>query len=144
MQLCSVLRIVAQYDRKLFFIHVPLLLFTARKWSLGQGNVFTPVYQSFCSQRGVMMSLFVMDNTTPGQHLLPRQYHPWTASPAQTAPPPGQHCTLPWQHPSSQQVGGTHPTGMLYFYQSIYIYIQPQLKKSYFCETNNWTQNRSI
>ena len=26
------------------------VLFTARKRSLGQGNVFTPVCQSFCSQ----------------------------------------------------------------------------------------------
>ena len=28
------------------------LIFTARKRSLGQGNIFTSVYQEFCSQGG--------------------------------------------------------------------------------------------
>ena len=38
------------------------VIFTARKRSLGQGNVFTPVFQSFCSQGGGVMSL---DSTPP-------------------------------------------------------------------------------
>ena len=40
-------------------------IITACKRSLGQGTIFTPVCQSFCSQGGVMMSLTVMDSTTP-------------------------------------------------------------------------------
>ena len=61
---------------------------TVRKRSLRQCNIFRSVCQSFCPQGGgVMMSLAVMDSTTPRQHL--------------PNPPPGQ------------QAVGTHPTGML-------------------------------
>ena len=68
-----------------------------------QGNVFTPVCQSFCSQgKAAMMSPLVMDITSPtasppwtAPPLPPRQHHPRghhhplpTASPPWTSPPP--------------------------------------------------------
>ena len=60
-------------------------IITGRKRSLGLGNIFRSVCQSFCPQGGgVMMSLPVMDST-------PRK-----------APPP-------WTIP---QAVGTHPTRM--------------------------------
>ena len=57
------------------------LIVTARKRSLGQGNVFTPVCQSVCS-RGVLWCHFCY-----GQH------HPLdsTAPPDSTPPPAGPH-----------------------------------------------------
>ena len=67
---------------------------TARKRRLGQGNVFTPVCDSFCSQgrEGCYDVLSVMDSTSPGPH------H-WTTPrilPAETSLDP-----LPWTAPSS-------------------------------------------
>ena len=62
------------------------MIFTARKRSLEQGNVLTPVCQSFRSRGGggVMMSLPIMDSIPPTAHT------PCTAPihPSQT---PGQH-----------------------------------------------------
>ena len=51
-------------------------MFTARKRSLGQGNVFTPVSQSFCSQGGSAIP--------PDRHLLARHLPELT--------PPGSAC----------------------------------------------------
>ena len=88
---------------------------TARKRSLGQGNVFTPVCQSFCSQ-GEEHSLGV---------------HPLGRHPPRQTPPPGQkpqgrhHLPLGRnpkadtplaRHPPSPETateaGGMHPTGI--------------------------------
>ena len=57
-------------------------IFTASKPGLGQGNVFTPVCQSFCSQ-GVVY--------TPLRQTLPQGRHPSRqTAPGQTHPPPRQ------------------------------------------------------
>ena len=45
-------------------IRVVSYLFTARKRSLGQGNIFSSMCQEFCSQRGVCLS--ACWDTTPG------------------------------------------------------------------------------
>ena len=70
---------------------------TARKQSLGQGNVFTPVCQYFCSQveGRAMMSLPVMkstplDSTTLDSTPSTRHTTPWTA-PSLDSTTPGQH-----------------------------------------------------
>ena len=98
-------------------------IFTARKRSLGQGNVFTHVCQSFCSRRGASAPLHA------GIH--PQGRHPWADTPSRhpwadtpwADPPPGRHTYLgrhpPGKHPTpsdttgyGQQAGGMHPTGM--------------------------------
>ena len=85
------------------------LIYTARKRSLGQGNVFTLVCQSFCSQ-GVYAFLQVKSKT---ESILKYIYHPQTTfgarlcfytclsvtlftggvyiPPGQTHPPPRRH-----------------------------------------------------
>ena len=40
---------------QIFFLNKPALLFTARKRSLGQGNIFIGVCQEFCSQGGCLL-----------------------------------------------------------------------------------------
>ena len=69
---------------------------TARKQRLGQGNVFTPICQSFCSR-----------GSLSGQ------------TPPADIPPSGQpldrHLPTLGRHPLPEmatEVGGTHPTGM--------------------------------
>ena len=55
-----------------------------------------------------MMSLPAMDSTTPLDSTHPPGQHPAPLDSIRRQHP------LPWQHPiSDQQVGGTHPTGML-------------------------------
>ena len=69
---------------------------------LQQGNVFTPVCQSFCSQE-------VSATYTPGQ--TPRADTPWAHAPLGTPPradTPSAQCMLGY----GQQADGTHPTGM--------------------------------
>ena len=118
-----------------------LVIFTARKRSLGQGNVFTPVCDSL--HRGVCVSQHAMGrgvcfwctpplatplDTLPSQEETPSWIHPAWADihPGQTPPPghaPPGH--TPWadtprQTPPGQtrplkmttEVGGTHPNGM--------------------------------
>ena len=100
-------------------------IFPARKRSLGQGNVFTPIcivgycdvtscsgqhspYDSITtSQQHPNWTAPTPDNThPPGQHPLdstspnsiPWQHHPpWTAPTHGQHPPPGQHTPLPCQ-----------------------------------------------
>ena len=60
-------------------------LVTVHKRSLGQGNAFTPICQSFCSKGGVVY-------TPPGQI------------------PSGRH--LPPHSETATKAGDTHPTGM--------------------------------
>ena len=61
-----------KYNRTIFF-ESNVLVNTARKRSLGQGYVFTPVCQSFCSQWGVQPRVDTPQADTP-------------PSPGQTAP----------------------------------------------------------
>ena len=79
--------------------HRPLSLFssfiTARKRSLGQGNIFCTCL-SFCSQGGV-----------PGQVLPRDQVSPGPGTPRDQVPPQTVHAGR-----YGQQAGGTHPTGM--------------------------------
>ena len=98
---------------------------------LRQGNVFTPVCQSFCSQgEGVYLWSRGGVCHTPGQTPPSGQ-----TPPGQTAPPPGQtpqcmlgythtlaQCMLGYTQPPaqcmlgySQQAGGTHPICILLF-----------------------------
>ena len=69
-------------------------IFTARKRSLGQGNVFTPVCHSVHGGRGVVC-LIACWHTPPS-----RQNPPWADTPPRQTSPYGQ------------QAGGTHPIGM--------------------------------
>ena len=67
-------------------------IFTARKRSLGQGNIFISVCQEFCSQGGSTWA-----GTPPGRHTPPLGKPPRQTSPGQTPPwqtPPRQ--TPPW------------------------------------------------
>ena len=73
--------------------------------SLGQGNVFTSVCQSFCSQGYACMP--------PGTYA-PLGMHD-SPSPVTQAPMPPGHARPPGMHTpprDGQCVGGTHPTGM--------------------------------
>ena len=69
-------------------------LITARKRSLGQGNVFTPVYQSFCSQgRGGDVCLWLWGSLL----LSPRGVFLWVrrgVHPLDTHPSPQTHTSL--------------------------------------------------
>ena len=75
------------------------------KRSFGQGNVFTPVCHSFCSQGGCL----------PGGGYLAR--HPPAGTPGRHPPagtPPGRHPpwqTPPWQAPPHRHPPGRHPPG---------------------------------
>ena len=84
--------------------------FTALKRSfLGQGNVFTPVCQSFCSQgEGMLWCHFLLTAYPPLDSTTPTDDSTLPPDSTQTAPPPAQH-PLP-----GQQADSTHPTGMLF------------------------------
>ena len=91
-------------------------IFTARKRSLGQGNIFSSMCQEFCS-RGVCLSA-CWDTTTPPpletgtplEHIPLEEATPPRAPPPEQTPPPP--CAV---HAGryGQQAGGMHPTGML-------------------------------
>ena len=94
--------------------------FTARKRSLWQGNVFTPVCQSFCSQGEEHPPRSTPPRQTPppgqkpqGRPPLPDtplgRHHP--RPPRQTPPSPD---TLPPPPQTATEAGGTHPTGIHY------------------------------
>ena len=74
-------------------------IFIARKWSLGQGNVFTPVCHSV--HRGVYPSI------QWGRHPPPKADMPSLGRHLPQADSPHSDTTG-----YSQQVGGTHPTGI--------------------------------
>ena len=110
------------------YASLPLLVITARKRSLGQGNIFAPVYHSV-HRGGTWADTPVGRYTplagTPPTHTPPGhvRYTPWQVHP-QAGTPPGQvhpPAGTPHQqvHPPGrnagrygQQAGGTHPTGM--------------------------------
>ena len=82
---------------------VELKSFHRPQTNVREGNAFTPVYQSFCSEGSLSQHAIVKGCTPLGRHL-----------PGQTPPPPRQ--TPPGKQPSSPmatEAGGTHPTGML-------------------------------
>ena len=89
-----------------------ICIFTARKLSLGQGNVFRSVCQSFCPQGGwgvlCMMSLTVW---LPGPMFLLGGLYPWSHVPGGGLCPGGVSVQI--QPPWIRKAGGTHPTGML-------------------------------
>ena len=74
------------------------LVFTARKRSLGQGNIFSSVCQEFCSQGGGLPQCMLGYHPPRSRHPPPNQAPPWTKH-----PPAGRY---------GQQAGGMHPTGM--------------------------------
>ena len=74
---------------------------------LRQGNVFTPVYQSFCSQGGVCHPPGHTPLGTPLARHPRADTTPQADTPRPDTPPPAK-CMLGY----SQQVDGTHPTGM--------------------------------
>ena len=76
--------------------------------SCGQGNIFTPVCHSFCSQGGGCLSACWDTTHTPGstppEHTHPPRPHP---PPFRSTPPPRK------QTPAyGLRAAGTHPTGM--------------------------------
>ena len=105
--------------------HSVMYIITASKRSLGQGNIFTPVCQSFCSHgEGVPWQVPTPGpgtppgtrytplgpDTPPGtRYALQDQVHPWDQvhPPGQVHPPRAVHAGR-----YGQQAGGTHPTGM--------------------------------
>ena len=78
-------------------------LITARKRSLGQGNIFSSVYQEFCSQVGGLPQCMLGYHTP-----LSRHPHPWSRQP----PGPGTPLCAVHAGRYGQQAGGMHPTGM--------------------------------
>ena len=91
-------------NNKKLHVNLPNLV-TARKRSLGQGNIFRSVCQEFCPQGG-----------SASVHAgIP--HPPQDRAPPQTRyPPPGsRHHTPPGAEHAGrygQRAGGTHPTGM--------------------------------
>ena len=61
---------------------VELTSFYRSQTKLREGNVFTPVYQSFCSQRGIFQHAMDMGCTPP------RQTPPWADTPIPSADTP--------------------------------------------------------
>ena len=70
-------------------------IFTARKRSLGQGNIFSSVCQEFCSYGGVCLSA-CWDTTPPGSRHPPPEQVPQEQAPPKQAVPLGAD-----PHPSS-------------------------------------------
>ena len=94
------------------FLFDSVHMFTARKRSLGQGNVFTPVCHSVHRWEGGLPNPLWMQTPRVGQTPWMQtsrvgQTPPWMQTPRVGQTPPG--CRPP---PYSQQAGGTHPTGM--------------------------------
>ena len=103
-------------------------IFTARKRSLGQGNIFRSVCQEFCPQKGcLVLGVFVcvcvvsqhaLRQTSPlGRHPL-GQTPPWADTPGQTPPwADTPWADTPWadtslgRHPLVRHPLGRHPPG---------------------------------
>ena len=96
------------------------LFITARKRSLGQGNIFRSVCREFCPHGGSTWAGTPLSRyTSPGRvHLLgmyPLAGTPPGRYPPQAGTPPGRYTPPREVHAGRyrQQAGGTHPTGML-------------------------------
>ena len=75
--------------------------------SCGQGNIFTPVCHSFCSQGGGCLSA-CWDTTPPAADPHQSRHPPEQTPPQEQTPPPP-----PEQTPAyGLRAAGTHPTGM--------------------------------
>ena len=120
-------------DEQAVCIPLECFLVTARKRSLGQGNIFRSVCQEFCPQGGVCLSACWDTHThplgvdtppiadtppPPSQHPLgadtPRSRHlPGSRHPPEQTPPRSRHPPAT-EHAGryGQCTGGTHPTGM--------------------------------
>ena len=111
------LTIILLIHRHCVFVILECII-TARKLSLGQGNVFTPVCDSF---HGGCLTHCMLIYTPLSRHS-PRQTPPMADTPWEDTPPPRQ--TPPradgpsWADAPQdtteygQQTGGTYPTGM--------------------------------
>ena len=115
------------------------VIITARKRSLGQGNIFSSVCQEFCSRGGVCLS--TCWDTPPWDQASPRADTPRDQAPPGADPlgpgtspranPPGTRHPPCAVHAGryGQQAGSMHPTGM----QSCLIL---KLKHYYPCSLN--------
>ena len=85
-----------------------ILIFTARKQSLGQGNIFIGVCQEFCSQGGVSASVHA--GIPPGSRNPLEQTPPRAATP-RTGPgtPPGADTPHGSRHPGADTPQTRHP-----------------------------------
>ena len=106
-----------------FWMKFRLLLPSATK--LRQGNIFTGVCQSFCSQEGGVSQHALGRGMYPSMHWVrhpPGQIPPGQTHPGQTPPAPTPPRTEPpWADtpsladtptPTATAAEGTHPTGM--------------------------------
>ena len=97
-----------------------LCFITARKRSLGQGNIFSNVCQEFCSQEGGSASVHAGIPPPPRSRHPPDQAHLRSRHPAGSSHTPPESRHPPEQTPPcavhagryGQQAGGMHPTGM--------------------------------
>ena len=89
--------------------------------SCGQGNIFTPVCHSFCSQGGICLSACwdtSPQQTPPRPDTTPRpDTPPGTRPPPSSRQPPGADPLPGKQTPAyGLRAAGTHPTGMHSFF----------------------------
>ena len=66
------------------------------QWSCGQGNIFTPVCHSFCSQGGSASVHVGIPPPPPGADTPPGAHPPQSIQPPDQTPP---EQTPPWEHP---------------------------------------------
>ena len=94
-------------------------LTTARKRSLGQGNIFRSVCQEFCPQGGLPQCML---GNPPWEQAPPEQ-----PPQEQAPPPPGPGTPPPAEHAGryGQWAGGTHPTGMQSCYCMVLTKVMP-------------------
>ena len=93
-----------------------MLNFYRPQRSCGQGNIFTPVCHSFCSEGGCLPQCML------GYHLPPREQTPLGAEPPMSRPPPRDQTHTPGADTTPPpgkltpeyglRAAGTHPTGM--------------------------------
>ena len=103
-------------------------IFTARKQSLGQGNIFSSVCQEFCSQGGQYVP--------PGRYnplagTPPRQVHPpWAGTPPDRYTPSGRYTPLgrytPWEQCMLGDTGNKRAVRILLECNAIRIKVQCQ------------------
>ena len=87
--------------------NISLLIITARKRSLGQGNVFSSVCQEFCSWGRLPQCMLGYHHHTPPGSRHPPRYPPEQAPPREQTLPLRVHAGR-----SGQQSDGMYPTGM--------------------------------
>ena len=121
-------RAKAEAKARLFFDVCGLFfdLFTARKRSLGEGNIFRSVCQEFCPQwGGGEVCLSACWDTLPGPGTSPGPgTPPGAGTPRDQAPRRAEHAGR-----YGQRAGGTHPTGMQSCLLVVYIF----RFRSHFC-----------